>query len=88
MAHACLSAAGTYAITPSAAVGLGLSNYTIAYIDGTLTVTGGPSPWVPQPVGGETVSLPDDDDDSLACSADSMPLPANDNAGTMQACAQ
>ncbi len=32
-------AGGPYAITPSAAVGTGLSNYTIAYVDGALTVT-------------------------------------------------
>jgi hypothetical protein len=81
-----LSAAGTYAITPSAAVGLGLSNYTIAYIDGTLTVTGGPRPWVPQPVGGETASLPGENEDGLFCRADSMLLPANDNAVSMPAC--
>src|SRR5205085_4843028 len=29
---------GPYAITPSAAVGTGLSNYTISYVNGTLTV--------------------------------------------------
>ncbi len=29
---------GTYAIVPSAAVGSGLVNYTITYVDGTLTV--------------------------------------------------
>jgi hypothetical protein len=32
------AAAGTSAITPSAAVGTGLSNYTISYVDGTMTV--------------------------------------------------
>jgi hypothetical protein len=31
-------AGGPYAITPSAAIGSGLSNYTITYVDGTLTV--------------------------------------------------
>jgi filamentous hemagglutinin family protein len=91
-----LSAAGTYAITPSAAVGLGLGNYTIAYIDGTLTVTGGPRPWVPQPVGGDMV-WPFDDADSLFCSADGfgaliegglLLVAANDDAGPMVACAQ
>ena len=86
MAHACRSAAGTYAITPSAAGGLGLSNYTIAYIDGTLTVTGGPRPWVPQPAGGETASLPGENEDGLFCRADSPSLPANDNAVSMPAC--
>ena len=87
MAHACLSAAGTYAITPSAAVGLGLSNYTIAYIDGTLTVTGGRRPWVPQPASGGTVSLPVDEEDNLFCSAGrTSSLPANDNAVSMPAC--
>jgi hypothetical protein len=30
---------GSYAITPSAAVGTGLNNYTISYVNGTLTVT-------------------------------------------------
>ena len=29
---------GTYAIVPSAATGTGLSNYTIGYVNGTLTV--------------------------------------------------
>ena len=29
---------GTYAIVPSAATGTGLGNYTIAYVNGTLTV--------------------------------------------------
>src|SRR5207253_2471452 len=32
------AAQGTYPVTPSAAVGSGLSNYTIGYVDGTLTV--------------------------------------------------
>ena len=32
------STVGTYAIVPSAAIGTGLSNYTIAYVNGTLTV--------------------------------------------------
>src|SRR5947199_240469 len=32
----------TYTITPSAAVGTGLSNYTINYVTGTLTVTPAP----------------------------------------------
>ncbi len=32
----------TYSITPSAAVGTGLSNYTITYTDGTLTVDSAP----------------------------------------------
>jgi hypothetical protein len=31
--------AGAYAITPSAAVGTGLSNYSIQYVDGALTVS-------------------------------------------------
>ncbi|KAB1154125.1 beta strand repeat-containing protein, partial [Flavobacterium luteum] len=35
---------GTYAITPSAAVGTGLSNYTITYVDGTFTVISSPAP--------------------------------------------
>lgn len=39
------AATGTYAIVPSAAVGTSLSNYTISYVDGTLTVS-------PSPVGG------------------------------------
>jgi len=34
---------GTYAITAHEAMGTGLGNYTIAYIDGTLTVTPSPS---------------------------------------------
>ena len=37
---AAAAAVGTYPIVPSAAVGTGLSNYTIGYINGTLTVTG------------------------------------------------
>ena len=32
------AAVGTYPIVPSAATGMGLSNYTIAYVNGTLTV--------------------------------------------------
>ncbi len=36
------AAAGTSSIVPSAAVGSGLSNYTITYDDGTLTVTPAP----------------------------------------------
>jgi hypothetical protein len=91
-----LSAAGPYAITPSAAVGLGLSNYTIAYIEGTLTVTGGPRPWVPQPVGGDMV-WSFDEAESLFCSADGfgaliagglLPVAVNDDAGPMGACAR
>ena len=34
---------GTYPIVPSAATGSGLSNYTIGYVDGTLTVNSGGS---------------------------------------------
>ena len=33
------AAVGTYSIVPSAAVGTGLSNYTITYVSGTLKVT-------------------------------------------------
>lgn len=43
------AAPGDYAITPSLAVGSGLGNYAISYVDGLLTVTGLPRPWVPQP---------------------------------------
>ncbi len=35
-------AGSPYAITPSAAVGTGLGNYTITYVDGDLTVTAAP----------------------------------------------
>jgi hypothetical protein len=35
---AATAAVGTYAIVPSAATGTGLSNYTISYVNGTLTV--------------------------------------------------
>ncbi len=92
-----LSAAGTYAITPSAAVGLGLSNYTIAYIDGTLTVTGGPRPWVPQPVGGTEI-WPSGDVGLLVCGVGALAvqvppgsawaLPANDNSRVVGSCSQ
>ena len=33
---------GTYAIVPSAATGSGLGNYTITYVNGTLTVNPAP----------------------------------------------
>ncbi len=36
------AAVGTYPIVPSAATGSGLSNYTIGYVDGTLTVNAAP----------------------------------------------
>ena len=35
---AAIATVNTYAITPSAAVGIGLSNYAITYVNGTLTV--------------------------------------------------
>src|SRR5262249_38987752 len=38
------AAPGTYAIVPSAATGRGLSNYTINYANGTLSVTPAPTP--------------------------------------------
>ncbi len=39
------SVAGSpYAIVPSAAVGTGLTNYTITYVDGELTVSEPPAP--------------------------------------------
>ena len=37
------AAAGSYDIVPSAATGSGLVNYTISYVNGTLTVTNAPS---------------------------------------------
>jgi gliding motility-associated-like protein len=37
------TAAGTYSIVPSAATGTGLANYTISYINGTLTVNALPT---------------------------------------------
>ena len=39
---AATAAVGTYPITPSVAVGTGLTNYNVVYANGTLTVTGAP----------------------------------------------
>jgi hypothetical protein len=68
-------------------LGVGLSNYTISYVDGTLTVTGGPRPWVPQPVLGD-VWLPFDEGESLFCTVEdeTARLAANYGNKEMQAC--
>ena len=89
------SAAGSYAIIPSAAIGLGLSNYMISYVDGTLTVTGGPRPWVPQPAGVDMI-WPFEVEERLFCGKNGfgsllsaggfLPVAANDHAGSMSAC--
>src|SRR5439155_13720035 len=42
-------AGSPYAITPSAAVGTGLTNYTIIYKDGKLTVSKRPATWTTNP---------------------------------------
>ena len=89
------SAAGSYAIIPSAAIGLGLSNYMISDVDGTLTVTGGPRPWVPQPAGVDMI-WPFEVEERLFCGKNGfgsllsaggfLPVAANDHAGSMSAC--
>jgi hypothetical protein len=53
------AAVGPYPIVPSGAAGIGLSNYTVAYVNGTLTVTA-PTPVIignPVPLTNGTVEL-------------------------------
>ena len=80
-----LAAPRDYAITPSLALGTGLGNYAISYVDGVLTVTGLPRPWVPQPANDGWFGAPGffepENDEVLVCLA-------GGTGGALVACAQ